>query len=94
VRLQFVAESLLLSAIGGVGGVLLGIVVTGGHAATRDWPTVVPAWAMLGGVAATLVIGVIAGLYPAIRASRLPPTRGSGYAVKPGIGSCLARRRL
>jgi putative ABC transport system permease protein len=74
VRLQFVAESLLLSAIGGGGGVLLGIAVTGGYAATRDWPTVVPAWAMVGGVAATLVIGAIAGLYPAIRAARLPPT--------------------
>jgi putative ABC transport system permease protein len=74
VRLQFVAESLLLSAIGGVSGVMLGLAVTGGYAATRDWPTVVPAWAMLGGVAATLVIGAIAGLYPAIRAARLPPT--------------------
>jgi len=74
VWLQFVAESLLLSAIGGGGGVLLGIAVTGGYAATRDWPTVVPAWAMFGGVAATLVIGAIAGLYPAIRAARLPPT--------------------
>jgi putative ABC transport system permease protein len=74
VRLQFVAEALLLSALGGVGGVLLGIAVTGGYAATQNWPTVVPVWAMLGGVGATLVIGAIAGLYPAIRAARLAPT--------------------
>lgn len=74
IRLQFVAEALLLSAVGGVSGVILGIAVTGGYAATRSWPTVVPAWAMLGGVTATLLIGMIAGLYPAIRASRLPPT--------------------
>jgi putative ABC transport system permease protein len=74
IRLQFVAESLVLSAIGGGGGVLLGIVVTAGYAATRDWPGVVPAWAQAGGLGATLVIGMLAGVYPAIRASRLPPT--------------------
>jgi hypothetical protein len=42
--------------------------------ATQSWPTVVPAWATGGGVAATLLIGVVAGLYPAIRAARLAPT--------------------
>jgi putative ABC transport system permease protein len=74
IRLQFLAESLLLSALGGVGGAVLGIGVTGVYASLRDWPTVVPAWASAGGVAATLLIGALAGLYPAIRASRLAPT--------------------
>ncbi|GAA2192800.1 ABC transporter permease [Micromonospora lupini] len=74
VRTQFLAESLLLSAFGGIGGVLLGIVVTSGYALSQGWPAVVPAWAMLGGVGATLVIGGLAGLYPAVRAARLSPT--------------------
>ena len=74
IRLQFLVESLLLSAFGGVGGVLLGIAVTTLYAATQSWPSVVPAWATGGGVAATLLIGAIAGLYPAIRAARLAPT--------------------
>jgi putative ABC transport system permease protein len=74
VRVQFVAESLLLSALGGLGGVLLGVVVTASYAAYQNWPSVVPAWASAGGVVATMVIGMIAGLYPAIRASRLSPT--------------------
>nr|WP_042187648.1 ABC transporter permease [Kibdelosporangium sp. MJ126-NF4]CEL16707.1 Protein of unknown function DUF214 [Kibdelosporangium sp. MJ126-NF4]CTQ92064.1 Protein of unknown function DUF214 [Kibdelosporangium sp. MJ126-NF4] len=74
VRLQFIAESLLLSALGGCGGLLLGVVVTVSYAAYQGWPSVVPAWASGGGVAATMLIGVVAGLYPAIRASRLSPT--------------------
>jgi putative ABC transport system permease protein len=74
IRVQFLAESLLLSALGGLGGVLLGIAVTGVYASTQHWPTVVPVWAMAGGVAATLLIGALAGLYPALRAARLSPT--------------------
>ncbi|MEV4174906.1 ABC transporter permease [Nonomuraea sp. NPDC049709] len=74
IRLQFLAESLLLSAIGGVGGVLLGIGVTGAYAGFQGWPAIVPVWAMLGGVLATLVIGGIAGFYPAVRAARMSPT--------------------
>jgi len=74
IRVQFLAESLLLSALGGAGGVLLGVVVTSGYAATQQWPAVVPPWASVGGVGVTCVIGGLAGLYPAIRAARLAPT--------------------
>jgi putative ABC transport system permease protein len=74
IRLQFLTESLLLAALGGIGGALLGIGVTAGYAAVRGWPSVVPAWASGGGVVVTIVIGVIAGMYPAWRAARLSPT--------------------
>nr|WP_236715192.1 ABC transporter permease [Nonomuraea pusilla] len=74
IRLQFLAESLLLSAVGGAGGIVLGAGVSIGFAAYRGWPAVVPLWATGGGLAATLVIGALAGLYPAVRASRMSPT--------------------
>ncbi|SDJ60504.1 putative ABC transport system permease protein [Nonomuraea maritima] len=74
VRTQFLAESLLLSALGGAGGVLLGAGVTTGYALSSGWPSVVPAWATAGGLAATLLVGAVAGLYPAVRASHLSPT--------------------
>ena len=74
IRTQFLAESLLLSALGGAGGALLGTTVTTAYALSQDWPAVVPSWAVIGGVAATLAIGTLAGLYPAVRASRLSPT--------------------
>ncbi|GAB3149735.1 ABC transporter permease [Micromonospora sonneratiae] len=74
VRTQFLAESLLLSGFGGAGGGLLGTGVTAGYSLYQSWPTVVPLWAILGGLGATLVIGGLAGLYPAVRAARLSPT--------------------
>ncbi|MFE9103195.1 ABC transporter permease [Actinomadura geliboluensis] len=74
VRVQFLAESLLLSVSGGAAGTVLGAAVTAGFALWKGWPPVVPAWALGGALAATLVIGTAAGLYPAVRAARLPPT--------------------
>ena len=72
---QFACESLLLAAAGGVAGVALGAVVTGGlRGEPRAGATVVPPVALAGGVAAALAIGAVAGVYPALRAARLSPT--------------------
>ncbi|MEQ7125082.1 ABC transporter permease [Actinopolymorpha sp. B11F2] len=74
IRTQFLAESLLLSMLGGIAGVVLGVAVTVGYAFYQAWPAVVPTWVLVGGVLATLTIGGLAGVYPAIRAARLSPT--------------------
>ncbi|GAB1515711.1 ABC transporter permease [Actinophytocola sp. KF-1] len=74
VRGQFLAESVLLSLLGGVVGVVVGVGVTAGYALTRDWPAVFPPVALLGGVAVAAVVGALAGAYPAMRAARLSPT--------------------
>ncbi len=74
VSLQFVVEALILSAAGGAAGVAIGAAVTAGYALSRGWSVEVPAVAYLGGFAAALLIGAIAGVYPARRAARLSPT--------------------
>lgn len=74
IRIQFFSEAILLSALGGVAGIVLGSSVTAIYAALQGWPVVVPVWVMGGGMAATLAMGGLAGLYPAIRAARMAPT--------------------
>jgi putative ABC transport system permease protein len=74
IRTQFLAESLLLSLFGGAAGAGLGWLLTVGYALTRNWPPLVPPWVLVSAVAGTGLVGVLAGLYPAIRASRLSPT--------------------
>lgn len=74
IRRQFLSEALMLSVIGGAAGVLLGAAITVIYAKTQRWDVVLPIEALVGGFVAAVVIGAIAGLYPAIRAARLSPT--------------------
>jgi len=74
VAVQFLLEALILAAIGGIGGVLLGAGVTATYAQIRGWGLLIPGLALWGGLAAALFIGTVAGLYPALRAARLSPT--------------------
>lgn len=74
IRAQFLAESILLAAIGGTVGVLAGATATAIYANVKNWTVVIPAEAWSGGIAAAIAIGALAGLIPALRASRLSPT--------------------
>ena len=74
IRTQFLGESILLTAIGGVVGVLAGAAATAVYASSKSWAVVIPVEAWAGGIASAILIGVIAGLMPAVRASRMPPT--------------------
>ncbi|WP_040391842.1 ABC transporter permease [Catelliglobosispora koreensis] len=74
IRLQFLAESLLLSAAGGIAGALVSSAIIVWYAGSKQWPVAIPGWAIAGAIVAALGVGVAAGLYPAIRAARLTPT--------------------
>ena len=80
IGVQFLTEAILLGGIGGIGGiggtagVGLGVAATTAVAVNRGWALAVPAFALWGGLAAAIGIGLVAGTYPAARAARLAPT--------------------
>jgi putative ABC transport system permease protein len=71
---QFLAEAVLLTLIGGAIGVGAGALSTAVYASTKHELVVIPALAWGGGIGAAVLIGAIAGLWPALRAARMSPT--------------------
>jgi putative ABC transport system permease protein len=70
---QFVIEAMVLSAIGGCVGVVLGSIITAVYARSSGWRLDLPLSGLIGGVLGALLVGAIAGLHPASRAARLAP---------------------
>ena len=75
IRLQFLAEAMLLATLGGAAGLATGAAATAVYAHAKHWSTVIPTPAWAGGLASALLIGALAGLLPALRAARMSPTQ-------------------
>jgi len=75
IRIQFLSEAVLLALLGGTVGVAVGATATAIYAHTKHWAAVIPAQAWAGGIAASIIVGALAGLVPALRAARLSPTQ-------------------
>jgi putative ABC transport system permease protein len=73
VMLQFLAEAVTLSLVGGLIGVVLGLAASGGVRQALRWSAVVSPAAIVLSVAVAALVGVGFGLYPARQASRLDP---------------------
>jgi putative ABC transport system permease protein len=71
---QFLVEAVVLALLGGVLGVAAGTAIAGSYANSQGWPVVISVVGVTIGVLATVAIGAIAGLYPALRAAIVPPT--------------------
>lgn len=73
ILLQFLFEAMTLTGLGGIIGIATGLLLAFGFRLIVSFPAVVPTWAVIAGLLASVFVGLVAGIYPAIRAAKLDP---------------------
>jgi putative ABC transport system permease protein len=79
IRLQFLSEAIIISLSGGIIGILSGILIGNTISIFFDSPFVIP-WMWIGiGLSICLLVGLLAGIYPALKAGKLNPIHALRY---------------
>lgn len=76
---QFLLEAMTLTGAGGLFALILVFVLVFVIRVTLDWPGVVPFWAAATGIAVSVSIGLIFGVWPAMKAAKLDPVEALRY---------------
>ena len=79
IRNQFVIEAFTITAAGGVLGILMGVAIAKGVAFYAGWKTIVTVFSVVLSVGVSVGVGLIFGIYPALRAARLDPIESLRY---------------
>jgi putative ABC transport system permease protein len=77
---QFLTEAVTLTAVGGIIGIFIGWLVSLAlHQLAPNLPSVIPLWAVILGFVVSCSVGLIFGLWPAVKAARLDPIEALRY---------------
>jgi macrolide transport system ATP-binding/permease protein len=79
ILLQFLVEAILLSMLGGIGGILAGVAASQAISSIAGWPTLLSPTAIVGGFLFSAAVGIFFGYYPARKASLLNPIEALRY---------------
>ncbi len=79
IRNQFIIESFSISAMGGVLGIAVGLLIAKAVAAYAGWPTVVTLASIALSTGVSIAVGLASGIYPAVRTAELDPIDALRY---------------
>jgi putative ABC transport system permease protein len=79
VTLQFLTETLLMTVSGGIAGIVIGVAVSIGISSYAGWATYVSATAVTLAFVVSFAVGLVFGIYPAIKAATLQPVDALRY---------------